>query len=437
MKPAIDTLRTCESPGFSTPSVIGNIRMNFDLVIANARMAGHKTAVDIGVRDGLIAAIDRDLPDAAERYDAGGSFAFGGFVETHIHLDKAMILGRCPICEGTLKEAVRLTAAAKSQFSAEDVSARASQVVDMAVARGTMVMRSFVEVDPRAGMRSFEALRTVQDSYRWAIDIELCAFAQEGTTNEPQTLQMLDEALRNGASSVGGCPYTDPDPAQHISTLFDLAERHDVPVDFHADFDLDPKGSALPWIVTETRNRGYGGRVSVGHATKLSAMAIDDAARMADDLADTGVAVTILPATDLFLAARNQAGQSPRGLAPGQLLVERGVTVSLATNNVMNPFTPYGDASLLRMANLYANTAQIARDADIGAVFSMVSDSAAQQLGVKTGLAVGQPADIVLLDAPDEISAVRSIAQTLRGWKGGRASFTHDKPKLLRPSAGQ
>ena len=36
----------------------------------------------------------------------GGAFAFSGFVESHIHLDRACILGHCRICEGTLAEAL-------------------------------------------------------------------------------------------------------------------------------------------------------------------------------------------------------------------------------------------------------------------------------------------------------------------------------------------
>jgi len=408
--------------------------VSFDLVIAGARLGDRPEPVEIGFRDGTIAAIDRTLTADGPREDAGGCLAFGGFVETHIHLDKALILDRCPICEGTLREAVALTTRAKANFTTDDVRARASRVVEMAVVRGTTRMRSFVEVDPRAGMRSFEALLEVRREYGWAIDIELCAFAQEGLTNEPETLGMLGAALRGGASLVGGCPYTDPDPVAHVGIIFDLAERHDVDVDFHADFDLDPRGSILPEIIAQTQRRGYAGRVTVGHVTKLSAMQRSEAETLAEQLAGAGIAVTVLPATDLFLAGRGDGGQAPRGLAPAAMLAAKGVLVSLATNNVLNPFTPYGDASLMRMANLYANVAQLSRDADLAETFAMVTTSAARQLRAPHGIAVGQPADLVLIDAPDPAAAVRGNAQVLRGWKRGRATFRHDRPELLYPS---
>lgn len=168
-------------------------------------------------------------------------------IETHIHLDKAGIIGRCVLCTGTLAEAVSETSKAKAAFTEEDVYARAVGIVEQAILNGTNRLRTFVEVDGRAGFRSFDAIKRLRADYAAAIDIEICAFAQEGLTNDPGTEEMLDTALASGADLVGGCPYTDPNPDDHIRRIFDLGERYGVPVDFHLDFDLDPAGSIFPW----------------------------------------------------------------------------------------------------------------------------------------------------------------------------------------------
>ncbi|QDL94254.1 amidohydrolase family protein (plasmid) [Paroceanicella profunda] len=404
--------------------------MEFDLVIAGARV-GPGAPLDIGVRDGRIAAMARGLPGGARRVEAGGAFAFAGFVESHIHLDKACILERCPICEGTLAEAITGSAKAKAAFTEADVSARADRVLEMAVLQGTTRLRSFVEVDPRAGLRSFAALLERRSAWAEAIDIDLCAFAQEGLTNERETAELLVAALAGGAGSVGGCPYTDPDPVAHVTAILDLAERFGVPADFHADFDLDPQGSILPEIIAQTAARGLGGRVSVGHVTKLSAMAPEAVARLAEGLARAGVAVSILPATDLFLGGRGVDRLVPRGLAPAMALRAAGVTVSLASNNILNPFTPFGDASLARIANLYAIAGQVATDDGIAALFDMVAAAAARQLGAPHGLRAGGPADIVLLDAPDPVTALRGPAPVLAGWKAGRQTFRRPRAERL------
>ncbi len=407
--------------------------MPFDFVIANARLPGQPTPVDVGVANGLIAAIAPSLTFEGHVEDASGGYLCSGFVDSHIHLDKAGILGRCTICEGTLAEAVRETARAKAGFTVEDVYARAAIVLERAILQGTTLLRTFVEIDPRAGFRSFDAIRQLKADYAWAIDIEICAFAQEGLTQEPETEAMLAQALADGADLVGGCPYTDPDPTEHIRRIFDLAERFGTAVDFHLDFDLDPENSNLPSVISETVARGYNGRVSVGHVTKLSAMPPHEVSEIGSRLADAGVAVTVLPSTDLFLTGRDRHHLVPRGVAPALDLAKLGVVTSIATNNVMNPFTPYGDASLIRMANLYANVAQASLDADMLGVFAMVTDGAARLMGRERHIKIGAPADMILIDGNDPAEIVREIRPVLAGWKGGRKTFERPRGRLIRP----
>ncbi len=403
----------------------------FDLVIRNVRIEEGGDVVDVAVRGDRIAAVEpRIRCDAISEFDGEGSFAFGGFVDTHIHLDKACILDRCAICEGTLAEAVRETAKAKAGFERADVYSRAARVVEKTISHGTTRMRAFVEIDPRAGFRSFEAVKRIREDYAFAIDIEICAFAQEGLTNEPKTYDLLDAALSDGADLVGGCPYTDPAPDRHVDMIFALASKHDVAADFHLDFSLDPDSTDLPKVIETTLRHGWQGRVSIGHVTNLSAMPPAQVLAIADSLAEAGIAISVLPATDLFLMGRGHDRLVPRGMAPAHLLAGRGVVASIATNNILNPFTPYGDASLIRMANLYANIAQLSRDEDMALVFDMVSETAADQLNGSTRLQAGGEATIVLLDSPGPSTAVREIARVIAGWKKGRKSFDNGRPVI-------
>lgn len=405
----------------------------FDFVLRSAQLAGRDRPHDIGISAGRIAAIEPRLPKGAPDRSAEGRFVCTGFVDAHIHLDKAGILDRCVICEGTLKEAVALTAGAKAAFTPEDVYARAETVLRQAITHGTMAMRSFVETDPRVGLASFEALSQLKRDYAPMIDLDLCAFAQEGLTQEMATYDLLIAALEGGATSVGGCPYTDPDPVRHIDLVLDLAERFAVPADFHIDFDLDPAGSCLPALIAAVTARGLQGRVSVGHASKLSAMAPKRFGELAGQLAEADIGVVVLPATDLYLMGRGVDRLAPRGMARADLLAKAGVRTAVATNNVLNPFTPFGDASLIRMANLFANVAQTGSEAEVAAAFAMVSDSAASVMGLArpSAPAVGEPADLVILDASSGIDAVRRIAQPVAGWKAGRQTLERPLPTIF------
>ncbi|MEA2835572.1 MAG: cytosine/creatinine deaminase [Bradyrhizobium sp.] len=412
--------------------------MSFDTVLRNGRIAGLHEPVDIGVRDGRIAAIDAGLeaPDGTRDIALDGRLLIPGFVETHIHLDKSCISDRCACRTGTLKEAIETVAAAKLAFTEEDIYARAKRTLEKAIVQGTTRMRTHVEADPRIGLKGFRAISQLKRDYAWAIDVEICVFPQEGLNNDPGTFELLVEACENGADLVGGCPYTDSDPHRQIARIFDLAGRFDIDIDFHLDFDLDPTWMHLDEVCRQAKEHRWGGRVAIGHVTKLSALDPASLQRAGAKLAGAGVAVTVLPATDLFLMGRGAEHSVPRGVAPAHRLRGQSVVCSLATNNVLNPFTPFGDCSLLRIANLYANVAQTGRADELQACFDMVTTLPARLMNLNDyGIAVGNPADIVVLDCADPVSAVAELAQPMLGMKRGRVSFWHAPATLNTPAA--
>ena len=144
--------------------------------------------------------------------------------------------------------------------------------------------------------------------------------------------------------------------------------------------------------------------------------------------------MTILPSTDLYLTGRSTDHAHPRGVVRAGALAACGVTCSVATNNVLNPFTPYGDGSLVRMANLYANVCHVGRPDGLADCLDMVTGHAARLMRLPDyGIAVGNPADLVLLDAADAASAVAEIAPPLWGLRAGRRTFARDRPKLFPP----
>lgn len=230
---------------------------------------------------------------------------------------------------------------------------------------------------------------------------------------------------------VGGAPYADDDPTGQIDTIFELARTFDVDIDLHLDLAESTDGMQVEYVCRKTDEYGYGGRVAVGHVTQLSYVGTERYAEICDQLAGSGVGVTVLPSTDLFLMGRGTSHARSRGVLPLDGLLERHVPCAVATNNVLNAFTPYGDCSLLRMANLYANVCHVSSPEDLEACLGLVTANAARVLGVADyGIAVGNPADLVLLDAADPASAVAELAPPLWGMKAGRRTFTRARPEL-------
>jgi cytosine deaminase len=406
-----------------------------DLILKSAAFVGEPNVTrDIGVADGRITAVEPELTADAETLDLGGRLVVPGFVESHIHLDKSCILDRCRSEEGTLQEALREVAVAKAAFTVEDIRGRAIRTLKKCILQGTTRMRTHVEVDPVVGLKGIEAILPLRREFAWAIDLEICVFPQDGLLNNPGTEELMVQALRDGARVIGGCPYTDSDPHGQIDRIFELAREFDVDIDFHLDFDIDPDRMTV-WHVCDNAERfGWGGRVAVGHVSKLSALDPGALAAVSKRMADVGVALTVLPSTDLFLMGGNAERNVPRGVAPVHRIREHGVLCALSTNNVLNPFTPFGDCSMIRMANLYANIAQIGTASGHRACLDHVTADAARLMRlIDYGIRPGNPADLVVLDCRTAEDAVREIAMPLYGFKSGRRTFTRLPAQLHEP----
>lgn len=369
-----------------------------------------------------------------ETVDLAGHLVLPGLIETHIHLDKACIMDRCRLSEGTLEEAVSSTSQAKAGFTESDVYQRGARILEQAITQGTTHMRTHVELDPGIGLTGFHAIRRLQKDYAWAIGLEICVFPQEGLLNNPGTEALLCEALESGATLLGGCPYMDSDPLGQIRRLFELARHYDCDLDLHLDFDLNPEGMTIPEVIRCTCEYGWQHRVTIGHVTKLSALPPETFLETALALADAGVQVTALPATDLFLTGRDASHNVPRGVAPLPKLHECGVTCSLSTNNVGNPFTPFGDASLIRQANLLANVCHLGTPAELARCLAWVSEESARMIRLPDyGLAPGCHADFLVVDVRTPAHVISELGQPLMGFKAGRQTFERSPAMLLRP----
>jgi len=174
----------------------------------------------------------------------------------------------------------------------------------------------------------------------------------------------------------------------------------------------------------------------VGHMAKLSLLPPAELAALARWLRDAGIAVTVLPATDLYLMGRERDHAVVRGVADANFLSTAGLTCALSSNNILNAATPFGDCSLIRIANLQANILQIAAPAQLRELFLMLTEHSARLLNLKDyGLLAGNPADIVVIDAATPEQAVAEIRPPLAVWKHGRRTVTRHPPELIRSAS--
>src|SRR5574340_372012 len=394
-----------------------------DLLITDVRIRDEDEPTSLGIRDGRIVAIDREIGgEAKERIDAGGRAAIPGLLEPHLHLEKAFLHRRMPARSGTLEEAIRITGILKGKQERQDVLERSRQVLDMAVSNGTVAVRAHPDVDVIQGLIGVETALQLKQEYRNLLDLQIVAFPQEGILKSPGTVELMEEAMKMGADVVGGCPYNEinwDDTRRHIDIVFDLAQKYGVPVDMHADFAddaSDPRFASAKYTAEKTIATGYRGRVSLGHVTSLGALAPDDAKPVLELLHEADVHIVTLPATDVYLGGRKDVTAQRRGLTPVRALRDAGVNVTYASNNIRNAFTPFGKADPLLIGNFLAHLVQFGTPDNQAYVLQMGTANAARSMGIGRdyGIEVGKRADLVILDTYAVADALLDI--TPRSW---------------------
>ena len=402
-----------------------------DIVLRGVRIDDERPLVDIGVESGRIVEIAETIEGRGdEEIEAGGRVGLPGFVEPHLHLEKAFLHRRLPARTGTLEEAIRVTGVLKAQQEREDVLERSRRVLDMAVRNGTTLIRAHPDVDPIQGLIGVETAVELRKEYQDLLDLQIVAFPQEGILKAAGVDDLMEQALDMGADVVGGCPYNElswDDTKAHIDKVFDLAARRGLPIDMHVDFadDADDQRFASArYIAEKTIETGYQGRVALGHVTSLGALAPEAAKPVIDLLRRADIHIVTLPATDVYLGGRKDEARPRRGLTPVRALHEAGVNVAYSSNNIRNAFTPFGKADPLQIGNLLAHLVQFGTPEQQAEILKMGTVNAARVVGVSDdyGLAVGKQADIVILDTLTVADALLDLPA--RSWvlKRGRVT---------------
>lgn len=380
--------------------------------IRNARLRGREGLHDVWIRDGRIVA-DASARGGGGELDADGGLVLPGLVESHIHLDKALLgsLGG----SGELGDAIARTSEAKKRMTREDILRRARRVIDREIAAGTTVLRAHTDVDPTIGLVGVEAMIALRDEYAALLTIQVVAFPQEGVLQRPGTRELLRDALALGCDVLGGCTYSEADVADarvQIDELFALAAEHDVPLDVHADLaddGSDPRYLLGDVIARRRLDLGFADPVTVAHATSWAGVPLVERARVIEAIAAADIGVVVMPATDLHFGGRSDAVAVRRGISPVSALWDAGVRVGCASNNVRNAFTPYGNADPLEAALLLAQSSHLHGAQAHARVLDAITTTAASIVGADGyGVDPGNHADLVVLDAPDEEEALLS-----------------------------
>jgi cytosine deaminase len=410
----------------------------FDIVIRHARLRGSADRyADIGVKDGRVAAIAPHLDGAgATEIDAHGNLATESFVNPHLHLCKVWTL---PMMEeealqayqgegmGKALSSIELASKIKEKYAEDWIVENARRAVALAALHGNLHIRAFADVDAKARLEGVKALLRVRDEFRGIVDLQVVAFAQDGIVREPGAAELMREAMALGADVVGGIPWielTDDDAAAHIGMCFDLAREFDKDISMLLDDAGDPGLRTLEMMAIEAVKRGWEGRALAHHCRAMSLYADPYLQRLARLLNKAGVAVVSDPHTGPLHARVKE-------------LRAEGVRVCLGQDDISDAYYPFGRNNMLEVAFLAAHLLWMMTRQEITTLYDMITIEPAKALNLPGfGLAVGAPANFVVLGQPDEVEALRHHAQPAHVISHGRRLDAAKMQAIVAAGAG-
>ncbi|MFJ1300244.1 amidohydrolase family protein [Pseudomonadota bacterium AL_CKDN230030165-1A_HGKHYDSX7] len=397
----------------------------FDLIIKQAVLPDGRGPLDIGVRDGCIAAIEPQLTaEAAEVLDAQGQLVSTPFVDAHFHMDSTLSYGLPRVNQsGTLLEGIALWGELKPMLTQEALVERALAYCDWAVGRGLLAIRSHVDVcDPR--LLAVEALLHVREQVKPYLDLQLVAFPQDGVLRAPGALDNLKRALDMGVDVVGGIPHferTMQDGAESVRILCELAAERGLRVDMHCDESDDPLSRHIESLAYQAQRLGLQGRVTGSHLTSMHSMDNYYVSKLIPLIREAGVAAIANPLINITLQGRHDSYPKRRGMTRVPELLAAGVPVAFGHDCVMDPWYSLGGGDMLEVAHMGLHVAQMTGREGMLAAFDAVTRTPAAILGLDdVGLEVGKRADLVLLQAGDPVEAIRLRAARLAVIRAGR-----------------
>jgi cytosine deaminase len=381
-------------------------------MIRNANLPDGRKGMDIAVENGRIVEVGLNIEAQATReIEARGRLAAPPLVDSHFHLDSTLSYGQPRVNQsGTLLEGIELWGELKPHLTVESIKARAIQLCHWAIARGTLAIRSHVDVsDDR--LLAVNALLEIREEVKPYIDLQLVAFPQEGYLRYPGSAANLERALDLGIEVVGGIPHFERTMEQgtaSVKALCEIAADRGLRVDMHCDESDDPLSRHVETLTFHTQRLGLQGRVTGSHLTSMHSMDNYYVSKLLPLMAKARINVVANPLINITLQGRHDTFPKRRGMTRVKELMEAGINVAFGHDALMDPWYSFGTYDLIEVAHMGLHVAQMTGVSQMRQIFEAITTNGARALGLEGyGLEPGCHADIIILQARDPQEALR------------------------------
>ena len=382
-----------------------------NLHLKNVRPLGGATT-DMLVRDGVIVEIGTIAEQSGVAVEDGGNaIVWPGLIDAHTHLDKTTwgMGWHENNREAVLRSRIDFERENRIEIGLDPHRQSMRHAIGLA-ANGASHIRSHVDIDTKHRLTLVEGVLETREKLAGIIDIELVAFPQSGVMVMPGTVELLDEALANGCTVLGGIDPCgiDRDPKGQLDVLFQLALKHGVDVDIHLHEAGELGAFTMELIFERVRANGMQGRFGISHAFALGM----------NDYLRVGMLIEQIAELDIAILTTG----APSATVPSvKRLREAGVRVGAGCDGIRDTWGPWGQPDMMDRARIIGMKNAVRSDIDLRHMLELVSQGGADVMRLDGyGISVGDKADFTQLVGETVAHAVVETAPRPAVIKAGR-----------------
>lgn len=408
------------------------------MLIKNVHIESNDEPQDVRIEDGKFVAIEATIEahEGEQVIDGAGKLLLPPFIDSHVHLDATRTAGQPEWNEtGTLFDGIRIWGERVKTLTKEDVKSRAKQTIREQVANGIQTVRSHVDVtDPN--LTALEALLEVREEVKDVVDLQLVAFPQSGILSFPHGKELMETAVKMGVDVIGGIPhyeFTRDYGVESLKFIVDLAEKYDKLIDVHCDEIDDPNSRNLEVLATLAYETGLGDHVTASHTTAMSSYNDAYCYKLFRLLELSKVNFVCNPEVNIHLGGRFDTYPKRRSMTRIKELSEAGVNVSFGEDDIKDPWYPMGNGNMMDQVQVGILAGQLMGYTQIKNAYQFVTNNAAKTLhiGDHYGIAVGKPANCIMLNQTNFYDALNEHAEVLYSIRGGKV-LVETQPKQVK-----
>ncbi len=297
--------------------------------------------VEISWKKGLVS----NIQSIKEERNLINKILFPRFVESHAHFDKSFSWINYPNLKSNYENALSVNLEEHVTRTANTVFKRAEKSLNLAIKNGYRAIRTHIDTYSFQDQEIWPKLFHLQKIYSENLSLQFVALAQIDFwgTNEGDLFARKFK-LNNGI--LGGVlvpPFDRPKIIKSLSDMLLLAKKYKLEVDLHIDESSVEPGSGMQILLNTIEKLNIKVKVTCSHSSSLLLLKDNALAKLAEKMADRNIKVIALPLTNFWLLNRQDKNTLSRPVAPIKQLQKSFIDVSIGSDNVQDPWYPFGN----------------------------------------------------------------------------------------------